>query len=145
MSTPLSSTEINILVVEDNPIDVRMIKWALKAGGFTKEPTVVDDGLPALALLRREKEYEHHPSPDLVILDLNLKQIDGPEVLTCIRQTTGLSDMCVAILSSSPKEVMVSRAAQANGYFTKPDNLMGFRMLDQQIMDCYCRCSSNLQ
>jgi CheY-like chemotaxis protein len=144
MSKPSFSTEINVLIVEDNPIDVRMIKMALKEGGFGKEPTVVDDGLPALALLRRDEDYADYPHPDLVILDLNLKRVDGPEVLAHIRQTANLRNLCVAILSSSPADVMFSRAAAANGYFTKPNDLNGLRALGSEIMDCYCRCSGNL-
>ena len=140
----MSSSEINVLVVEDNPTDALMIKWALKEAGLSKEPTVVDDGAPALALLQKKKGYEDHPSPDLVILDLNLKLVDGPEVLSLIRQTADLRSICVAILSSSPRDVMVRQAGQANGYFTKPNDLEEFKELAPQIMDCYRRSSSKL-
>jgi CheY-like chemotaxis protein len=145
MTNLSSSSEINVLMVEDNPIDARLIKMALKEGGFTKEPTILDDGLPALALLRGDKEYAGFPRPDLVILDLNLKQVDGPKVLAYIRQTADLRNLCVAILSSSPTEVMLSRAAEANGYFTKPHDLNGFKILGSQIMNCYCGYCGDLR
>ena len=133
-------TDINILVVEDNPIDARLIRMALQRAGFTKDPMVVDDGEPALALLRREQEYQDFPVPDLVILDLNLKRVDGPEVLEHIRETEKLTKLCVAILSSSPTDVMIQRAAQADGYFQKPSELDGFVRVGQQIRNCYQQC-----
>ena len=129
--------KINILVVEDNPIDVKMIELALRRAGHTKTLTIVDDGLPALALLRREEEYEHFPVPDFIILDLNLKRVDGPEVLAYLRGTPGLAGICVAILSSSPTDIMIERAAKANCYFTKPSDLDGFMSIGQNLLDCY--------
>ena len=135
----MSALQINILVVEDNPIDVKMIGLALKRAGHTQNLTIVDDGIPALALLRREKEYEHVPLPDFVILDLNLKRVDGPQVLAYIRETPHLAGICVAILSSSPTDIMIERAAKANGYFTKPSDLKGFMSIGQKLLDCYHR------
>lgn len=136
-------SDINVLIVEDNPIDVRVIKLALKKAGLTKEPTVVDDGIPALALLRQENGYEQHSPPDLVILDLNLKRVDGPELLTSIRQTAELSDLCVMILSSWAPEEMVRKTDKANGYFTKPIGLEAFVQLVTELIDCYRQhCSS---
>ena len=64
-----------------------MIEMALERGGFTKKPTVMDDRLPVIALLQRDKLYADYPRPDLVILDLNLKRVDGPEVPAHIRPT----------------------------------------------------------
>lgn len=97
-----------------------MIKLALKRGGFSGDPIVVEDGEPALALLRQISPYECEPLPDLVILDLNLKRVDGPEVLSYIRKTDGLRHLSVVVLSSSPEDVMRSKAASADGYFEKP-------------------------
>lgn len=120
MGTNVCQRMPRVLVVEDNPMDAYMIKLALKRGGFSGEPTVVEDGEPALALLRRIGPYENEPLPDLVILDLNLKRIDGPEVLSYIRHTESLRDLAVVVLSSSPEDVMRSKAATADGYFEKP-------------------------
>jgi len=129
--------EADILIVEDNPVDVVMTKLALKKGGFLKEPTVLDDGLPALTLLSREGEFTHHSLPDLVILDLNLKRVDGPEVLDYIRRDPHLKGLCVAILSSSPTDVMVRRASEADCYFSKPSDLDSFINLGEELMGCY--------
>jgi CheY-like chemotaxis protein len=109
-----------VLVVEDNPMDAYMIKLALKRGGYPGDPLIVEDGEPALEVLRREGPYERQPPPDLVILDLNLKRVDGAEVLSYIRETESLRHLAVVILSSSPQDVMRSQALEANGYFEKP-------------------------
>ena len=137
----MSNSEVNVLLVEDNPIDVRLTKLALKNGGFTKDPVVVDDGKPALALLSQERPDENLPFPDLVILDLNLKRVDGPEVLAFIRQTPALANLCVVILSSSPTDVMIHRAIHANGYFSKPADLDTYIGLGRQLMICFLRHS----
>ena len=126
-----------ILIVEDNPIDVQMVKIALKKAGYPLDPRVVDDGVPALAFLRREPPYENESLPDLVILDLNLKKIDGPEVLRVIRNTVHLARIVVAILSSSPQDVMKSEAARANCFFSKSAQLEVFLSLGNKLLDCY--------
>lgn len=126
-----------ILVVEDNPIDVRMIKRALKLGGLTEEPHVVNDGAPAISLLAREKPYENIPLPDLVLLDLNLVTVHGATVLRYIRESPQLKNVAVAILSSSPKDVTRSCGADADCYFVKPSDLDAFERLGRQILDCY--------
>ena len=120
-------------------MDVYLIKLALKRGGFTKEPAVVDDGLPAIRLLQRRAEYADSPIPNLVILDLNLKCVDGPEVLAHIRDDPKLSGVCIAILSSSPQDVMVSRAGGADCYFSKPSDLGSYARLGFEIASCYER------
>lgn len=126
-----------ILVVEDNPIDVKMIKRALKLGGFTQEPDVVNDGAPAIALLAREQGYQHIPLPDLVLLDLNLITVDGTQVLRFIRESPQLQNISVAILSSSPRDLTYTDHAEADGYFVKPSDLVAFENLGKQILECY--------
>jgi CheY-like chemotaxis protein len=126
-----------ILVVEDNPIDVRMIKRALKLGGLIDEPHVVNDGAPAIALLSRHADYEHVPLPDLVLLDLNLITVDGAQVLRFIRQTPALDNVSVAILSSTPQDAAHKSHAQADCYFVKPSDLGAFETLGKKILDCY--------
>lgn len=126
-----------ILVVEDNPIDVRMIKRALKMGGLVDEPQVVNDGAPAIAFLAREKTYEHLPLPDLVLLDINLITVDGDQVLRFIRSTPALDNVSVAILSSTPQNAAHAGQPQADCYFTKPSDLETFEKLGKQILDCY--------
>jgi two-component system, chemotaxis family, response regulator Rcp1 len=128
-----------ILVVEDNPIDVKMIKRALKLGGFVGEPDVVNDGAPAIALLNREKQYEDVPLPDLVVLDLNLITVDGEQVLRFIRENPTLNKIRVAILSSTPYDVAGKNTARADCYFVKPSSLPAFEALGKQILDCYSK------
>lgn len=126
-----------ILIVDDNPIDVRMVKFALNKAGYPLEVKAVDDGLPAIAMLRQEAPYESEPLPDLVILDLNLKKIDGPEVLTVIRSTPELADIVVAILSSSPADIMKSQAAKADCFLSKSDEVAAFLRLGNKLLECY--------
>jgi two-component system, chemotaxis family, response regulator Rcp1 len=104
-------------------MDAYMIRLALKRGGFQGDPLMVEDGEPALAVLRQDAPYENESLPDLVILDLNLKRIDGPQVLSYIRSTESLRHLAVVVLSSSPEDVMRSKAAEANGYFEKPSDV----------------------
>jgi CheY-like chemotaxis protein len=126
-----------ILIVEDNPIDVLLLKQALKASGFTGQPTVLDDGAPALRLLRGEEPFQDEQRPDMVILDLNLKTIDGPEVLAYIRDSEDLRKMLVVILSSSPEDVMRMKAAEADSYLTKPPGLAEFIAIGDKLRDLY--------
>ena len=129
--------EPRILVVEDNPMDVLMIRRALKNGGFAKDPIVVDDGVPALAFLKRDSPYENEQKPDLIIMDLNLKLVDGPEVLSYIRQSKALQDLLVIVLSSSPEDTMRSKAATADCYISKPTDVHSFLNLGNKIRSFY--------
>jgi CheY-like chemotaxis protein len=126
-----------ILIVEDNPLDAQLVCWALAEAGYSNNPVVVGDGLEALALFRGESPFESHKLPDLVILDLNLKFMDGPEVLQFIRETPALEKMRVAILSSSPEDVMRNRASKADCYFSKSSSLDVYASLGQKLLDCF--------
>jgi CheY-like chemotaxis protein len=123
--------------VEDNPIDVLLLKQALKSAGFTGQPTVIDDGAPALRLLRGEEPFQNELRPDMVILDMNLKTIDGPEVLAYIRNSEDLCKMLVVVLSSSPEDAMRMKAAEADSYLTKPPGLAEFIALGDTLRDLY--------
>jgi chemotaxis family two-component system response regulator Rcp1 len=138
--TPMSNEEAKqptILLVEDNPIDVLMIKRALKNGGFQKQPIVLDDGGPAIEFLGRCGEFVAATLPDLVILDLNLRCVDGPEVLSFIRANPELLALRVIVLSSSPQEVMKTSAAKADCYFEKPIDVASFQKLGESIGNFY--------
>ncbi len=130
-------TSPRILIVEDNPLDAELTCWSLAEAGFTGQTVVVKDGSEALALLRRENPFQDHQLPDLVILDLNLRLLDGPEVLQFIRDTPQLSKIRVAILSSSPEYVMRTKAARADCYFSKSSSLDSFATIGKKILDCY--------
>lgn len=126
-----------ILIVEDNMIDVELTKWALAEAGYAGTPSVVTDGLDALALLRREGPYRDAAIPNLVILDLNLRLVDGPDVLQFIRESPELNSVRVAILSSNPDEVMRAKAARADCYFSKSSSLDGYAAIGRKLLECY--------
>ncbi len=122
-----------ILLVEDNPADVRLIREALKESVIQSTLQVAPDGVEALALLRGEGSPAVRP--DLILLDLNLPKKDGREVLTEIKQDSSLRLIPVVILSSSPAEQDILRAydLHANCYVTKPVDLDQFITVVQSI------------
>jgi CheY-like chemotaxis protein len=113
-----------ILLVEDNPGDVRLIRRALAVGGRCTELHVTHDGVEALAYLDRQRRAALH-KPDLILLDLSLPKMDGCEVLAQIRHDGDLRSIPVVILSSSHAEQDVIRSYEhhANCYITKPLDL----------------------
>jgi CheY-like chemotaxis protein len=122
------------LIVEDNPADVYITKLALEQE-MRFESVVVDDGAPAIAYLKTEPPYEDALRPDLVILDLNLKMVDGIQVLRWIRRTPELAQMPVVVLSSSPADAQRGAAAQANCYVQKPAKLDEFMAIGRVIRE----------
>lgn len=136
-TTEHTAPEPRILLVEDNPIDVLLVRRALKNGGFKNQLTVLDDGEPAMAYLTQQSGVEGEALPDLVILDLNLRKVDGPEVLAYIRRNPALKSLRVIILSSSPEDVMKSNAGQADFYIEKPADAASFLNLGQRIRAFY--------
>ncbi len=119
---------IEILLVEDNPGDVRIAIEALKDCRVNNNLSVVEDGVEALSFLRREDGYEGSPRPDLILLDLNLPRKDGHEVLAEIKADTQLRQIPVVVLTTSENERDVLKAydLNANCYITKPGGLEQF-------------------
>ncbi len=119
---------IQILLVEDNPGDVRLTAETLRAGKVANELHVAKDGEVAMAFLRREEPHADAPRPDLVILDLNLPRKDGIEVLTEIKQDDSLHVIPIVILTTSAAErdVLQSYELKANAYVTKPIGVHDF-------------------
>jgi CheY-like chemotaxis protein len=113
---------IEILLVEDNPGDVRLTREALKTGKVWSELHVVADGEAALAFLRHEGDHANAPRPDLILLDLNLPRRDGREVLSIIKSDPNLKRIPVVILTTSQAEedILKSYNLNANCYITKP-------------------------
>lgn len=113
---------IDVLMVEDNPGDVRLTREALRGGKVLLELHVVEDGVAALDYLHRRAPHEQAPRPDLILLDLNLPKKDGREVLAAIKSDPGLKTIPVVILTTSQAEEDVVRAyhLSANCYVTKP-------------------------
>jgi CheY-like chemotaxis protein len=126
---------IEILMVEDNPGDVRLTREALKGGKVWNRLTVVEDGVAAMDYLRRLPPYEAAPRPDMVLLDLNLPKKDGRQVLEEIKSDPSLKVIPVVVLTTSQAEEDVLRAyhLNANCYVTKPVDLHQFNRIVQAI------------
>jgi len=125
---PAGTRPIEILLVEDNPGDVRLTREALKDGKVTNNLSVVRDGEQAMAFLRRESDYAEAPRPDLILLDLNLPRKDGREVLSEIKADQDLRRIPVVILTTSNHEhdILEAYDLNANCYITKPVDLDQF-------------------
>jgi CheY-like chemotaxis protein len=119
---------IEILLVEDNPGDVRMTVEALKDCRVSNKLSVVEDGEQALSFLRKGDGYAKRARPDLILLDLNLPKKDGHEVLAEIKADPDLRKIPVVVLTTSENERDVRKAydLNANCYITKPGGLEQF-------------------
>jgi CheY-like chemotaxis protein len=122
MHDALTCRPIEILLVEDNPGDVRLTREALKDAKVANTMHVVEDGVAALDFLYRRSAYEAVPRPDLILLDLNLPRKNGREVLAQIKQDDQLKCIPVVILTTSQADDDISWAYKlhANCYITKP-------------------------
>jgi chemotaxis family two-component system response regulator Rcp1 len=128
---------IEILLVEDNLADVRLTQEALKEEKLYNCLSVVNDGVEALAFLRREGKYANAMRPDLILLDLNLPRKDGREVLKEIKDDPDLKSIPVVVLtiSDAEKDIMISYNLHANCYITKPLDLNQFSIVVKSIQD----------
>jgi CheY-like chemotaxis protein len=128
---------IEILLVEDNPGDVRLTHEALKEGKVRNNMSVVSDGVAALAFLRGEPPYSGVPHPDLILLDLNLPKKGGLEVLSEIKNDERLKRIPVVVLTTSQAEQDIIRSYEihANAYVTKPVDLDQFILVVKSIED----------
>jgi CheY-like chemotaxis protein len=119
---------IDILLVEDSPADVDLTREALEDAKVRNTLHVVEDGVEALAFLRRDGQYAGAPRPDLILLDLNLPKKDGREVLAEIKADPTLRRIPVVILTTSEAEQDILRSydLHANCYVTKPVDLEQF-------------------
>lgn len=128
---------MSILVIEDNPMDVKFLRHVFAhEPGWNPDLIVVEDGEEAIDYLLNPDT----PKPDLVVLDLNLPKRDGAEVLTAIRTADHLHGMRVAVFSSSPEDVMRSKLAQANleadDYINKPIGFEECASLAKRFHQC---------
>lgn len=132
-----SGIPINILLVEDNPGDVRLTIESLKQAKVHNQLSVAEDGVKALAYLRREEPYADAPRPDLVLLDLNLPKKDGREVLEEIKDDPDLSRIPVVVLTTSRSEEDIFQAFEmrVRSYITKPVDFKQFMEVVQGIDD----------
>jgi Response regulator containing a CheY-like receiver domain and an HTH DNA-binding domain len=124
-----------LLLVEDNPGDVRLTIEALKEGKVINNLTVVKDGEEAIAALRRQGRYLNAARPDLILLDLNLPKKGGLEVLEEIKQDPDLRQIPVVVLTTSRAEqdILNTYDLHANCYIVKPVDLNQFMDVVQSI------------
>ena len=135
--SPTGGRPIEILLVEDNPGDVRLTIEGLNEGKVRNNLHIARDGVEAMAFLRREGEYRDAVRPDLILLDLNLPRKDGREVLQDLKQDPALRTIPVVVLTTSRSEqdVLRSYELQANCYITKPVDLEQFITVVKSIED----------
>ena len=137
MSTTRMGRPIEILMVEDNPGDVRLAQEALRDAKLRNHLNSVKDGVEALAFLRRDGSYSAAPRPDLILLDLNLPRKDGREVLAAIKDDPDLRRIPVVVLttSSDERDVLEAYDLHANCYVVKPVDLEQFITIVKSIED----------
>ncbi|MCG1003344.1 MULTISPECIES: response regulator [Halobacterium] len=113
---------VDILLVEDNPGDVRLTREAFAEAQITNDLHDVNDGEAALDFLHQRGDYEDAPRPDLLLLDLNLPKVDGLDVLEEVKTDDDLRTIPVVVLTSSEAEEDVVRSYEqhTNAYLTKP-------------------------
>lgn len=126
---------IDILVVEDNPGDARLIMEVLKTNKIHNSLTIVSDGVEAMDFLNRRGEYHSSPRPDLIFLDLNLPRKDGREVLAELKNDENLKQIPVVVMTMSQAEedILKSYSLHANCYVTKPIDLDQFVKVVESI------------
>jgi two-component system, chemotaxis family, response regulator Rcp1 len=119
---------IHILLVEDNPGDVRLTREALRGARVANDLQVVGDGEEAIEYLRRRGRYVDAPRPDIILLDLNLPRLDGREVLIDIKSDPDLAKIPIIVLTSSSAERDIQSAYElhANCYISKPVDFTEF-------------------
>ena len=125
----------DVLLVEDNPGDVRLVREAFEESASDSRPQVVTDGTAALSFLRQQGEYADAPQPDLVLLDLNLPRTSGEDVLAALGGDPTLRRIPVVVLTSSDarEDVLSAYDRQANAYLTKPVDPEAFMQLIEQV------------
>ncbi|MBP7591060.1 MAG: response regulator [Chloroflexi bacterium] len=135
MNTQINGNPVKILLVEDNPGDIRLTKEALREGKVNNEMFIVTDGLEALAFLNQKGQYANAPRPDVILLDLNLPLMNGAEVLANIKADPRLKRIPVIVLTTSDDErdILKSYDLHANAYVTKPVDLEHFIEIIGQI------------
>jgi len=126
---------IDVLLVEDNPGDVRLTREAFREANASIRLHVASDGVEAMAFVRQEAPHADAPRPDLILLDLNLPKMDGREVLAQIKRDDHLKTIPTIILTTSGAQADILRSYQlhANAYVSKPLQLDTFQSLVSSI------------
>lgn len=133
MSEPVRMA--TVLLVEDNPADAELTRLSLRKTKIRLDLRHVLDGEDALHFLRKQGPHADAPTPDLVLLDLNLPRIDGWQVLAEVRADPALSHLPVVVLTTSRNEedVLSSYRSHANCYITKPVDVAAFMRIVQSL------------
>jgi two-component system response regulator len=139
-ATPVA-TLTRILIVDDNPVDVQIIRYALQEeSDWHTETAVAADGQEAIDYLLTKVACGHVPRPNLIVLDLNLPKRDGVEILQLLQLTPALADIPVLILSCYPEDIIRQKVLQANvtakAYMTKPCGIEDFAELGSKVRKC---------
>ena len=131
------ASPVEILLIEDNPGDIRLTREVLRDSAVVHHLSVAEDGVEAMAFLRRQGSYEHAPRPDLALLDLNLPRKDGREVLAEMKADPLLRRIPIVILTSSqaPQDILRAYDLYANCYIPKPMELEQYFAVVKSIVD----------
>lgn len=137
--TSESNKAIRILMAEDSPTDAELARQAFKNGKLLNELVIVEDGVEALAYVRKEGKYADMPTPDVILLDLNMPKKDGREVLAELKADSKLKRIPVVILTTSEDEedVLKSYELQASCYVTKPIDFEKFLDVAKHIKEFF--------
>jgi two-component system, chemotaxis family, response regulator Rcp1 len=125
---------VEILLVEDNPVDVMMTKEVFSSGRICNNLYVVEDGEEAMDFLYKRGQYSSAPLPDVILLDLNLPKKDGREVLADVKKDPSLSHIPIIILTTSEDQddILNSYEQRANCFITKPVDMEQFT----RVLEC---------
>jgi two-component system, chemotaxis family, response regulator Rcp1 len=128
LSEQAAPRPVQILIVEDNPADARLVREVMRDSKVLNEIQWVPDGVEAIAFLRRQGKYSSAPRPNLIFLDLNMPRKDGREVLREIKADEGLRRIPIVVMTSSQAEEDIARAydQHANCYVRKPIDFQQF-------------------
>lgn len=127
--------EVKVLLVEDNPADIDLVRESLEESKLIIDLSVVMDGEEAIKFLKKEENYSASPTPDLVLLDWNLPKKNGLDVLKEIKQDKRASVIPIVVLTSSEADIDILSAYEehANCYIRKPLNLLAFEQIIRAI------------
>jgi two-component system, chemotaxis family, response regulator Rcp1 len=130
-----AASPVQILIVEDNPADARLVREVMRDSKVLNEIHWVADGVEALAFLHREGKYSTAPRPNLIFLDLNMPRKDGREVLQSVKADPSLRQIPIVVMTSSQAEEDVARAydQHANCYVRKPIDFDQFHQVVKNL------------
>lgn len=133
----LTSKQYYVLLIEDNPGDVRLTEEAFRENGDKVALEVVMDGVEAVAFLNKEGKYADKPTPDLILMDLNLPKWDGKQILEKIKTNTGLQRIPIVVLTTSNTSVDVLKSydLHANCFINKPVDFNDFFNIIKRIQE----------